>query len=380
MGAFFAAFGTSLPALRGYLGVDVEVTALLSSILLGGYAVTSLIGGILSDLVRRDKILMTGCFFLGIGMLLLGRLNSIAFTFAVVLCMGISSGLILSSSNTIVVALYPERKGAILNIHHVFFGAGSLLGPLLLGFLLQHNYPWQNGFVALSFCLIVLFLIFIRTYLPLVRPTEEVGFPSRVKQLLCNRWFALLTLVCTTAVGTQFAIMFLSVSFLREGKGLSILLSSLILSLFFVSLIVGRMICGWLATRMSNSTIILLLLVFFAAVVIMAEQGPQWISGLGIVVSGLACSGIFPCLLALTGTLFSDLAGTALGILSTMGGIGGMFLCWLIGFTSRFYGIEAGFGVLIFSSLISLAIFLTVYKTFLREETLIAASLPGGRL
>lgn len=39
----------------------------------------------------------------------------------------------------------------------------------------------------------------------------------------------------------------------------------------------------------------------------------------------LACSGLYPCFLALTGTLYSRVSGSALGILTATGGVEFLF-------------------------------------------------------
>jgi len=64
MGAFFAFWGTSLPALRVFLDMGIEKAALLTACGQASHAVVCFLGGILSDLMRRDRVLMVGCFFL----------------------------------------------------------------------------------------------------------------------------------------------------------------------------------------------------------------------------------------------------------------------------------------------------------------------------
>ena len=72
MGAFFAFWGTSLPALRVFLDINIEKAALLTACGQASHAIVCFLGGILSDLMRRDRVLMAGCFFLGSGVFLLG--------------------------------------------------------------------------------------------------------------------------------------------------------------------------------------------------------------------------------------------------------------------------------------------------------------------
>ena len=74
VGVFHAFWGTTLPAIRDFLQINVEAAALLSSANLVGQAAACLPGGLLCDLLRREKVLMLGCFMLGSGLLLLSSI------------------------------------------------------------------------------------------------------------------------------------------------------------------------------------------------------------------------------------------------------------------------------------------------------------------
>lgn len=150
MGSYFAFWGTTLPALRVFLEINIEKAALLTACGQASHAITCLFGGVLSDLIRRDRLLMAGCFFLGSGVFFLGSLVSYPANVFLVAWMGIGSGLILSSSNALLVGLYPDRKGAIMNFHHGVFGIGSLLSPVIMGYLLSVPDRWPYGYAGLG--------------------------------------------------------------------------------------------------------------------------------------------------------------------------------------------------------------------------------------
>ena len=178
------------------------------------------------------------------------------------------------------------------------------------------------------------------------------------------------------AVGTQFALMFLSVTFLTEAKQLGIFQASVILSLFFVGLFVGRFSCAWIALRVLNARIILFLLVMQTISLFVAWRSEGWMSAAALVASGLACSGIFPCLLALTGSLFFEVAGTALGLLASMNSLGGVCILWISGMLSERGGIGFGFLAMVISSLAGLLLFLSRYGALVKEEKAIKLQWP----
>ena len=368
MGAFFACWGTTLPAMRAFLDLSIEKAALLTAWGQASHAGMCFLGGILSDLMRRDRVLMVGCFFLGSGVFLLGGLESYFANVLLVLWMGIGSGLILSSSNALLVGLYPDRKGPIMNIHHGTFGIFSLVSPLIMGYLLSQPGRWPLGYDGLGIVLMAVGIFFAFTTTASV-PSLGLGkFFGDLGKVAANAGFCHLMLMGFLAVGTQFALMFLSVTFLTEAKHLGIFQASLILSLFFVGLFVGRFSCAWIALRVLNARIILLLLVLQTLSLFVAWQSEGWTSALALVASGLACSGIFPCLLALTGNLFFGVAGTALGLLASMNSLGGVFIVWISGMLSEKGGIGFGFLGMVLSSAAGLALFLLRYGALVREE------------
>ena len=94
-----------------------------------------------------------------------------------------------------------------------------------------------------------------------------------------------------------------------------------------------------------------------------------WMSAVAVAISGLGCSGIFPSLLALTGTLFFNVAGTSLGLLASMNWIGGMFIVWMAGVLSQRVNVQWGFVAIVLASLAGVFVHSLKYRTFLRAET-----------
>lgn len=368
MGAFFACWGTTLPAMRAFLDLSIEKVAFLTACGQASHAVACFFGGILSDLMLRDKVLMVGCFVLGSGVFFLGGLDGYFAHVLLVLWMGIGSGLILSSSNALLVGLYPDRKGPIMNIHHGTFGIFSLVSPLIMGYLLSRPDRWPLGYDGLGILLAAVGIFFAFTATASV-PSLGLGkFLGNLGKAAVHAGFGHLMLMGFLAVGTQFALMFLSVTFLTEAKHLGIFQASVVLSLFFVGLFVGRFSCAWIALRVLNTRIIVFLLVLQTISLFIAWRSEGWMSALALVASGLACSGIFPCLLALTGSLFFEVAGTALGLLASMNSLGGVCIVWISGMLSERRGIGFGFLTMVVSSAAGLLFFLLRYGALARQE------------
>ena len=372
IGSFHAFWGTTLPVLRAFLDLNIEQATVLTAYNQAGQAIACLLGGLLCDRIRRDKILLIGCLVLGSGAFILGGLKSYVANIILIFWMGLGCGLMLSSSNAFLVGLFPDRKGSILNIHHSVYGAFSLLSPLVMAALIQAQTHWRYGYVGLGWMLLAVCIFFFFTKAPTVRTNERTPFFKDASRLFSGSNFVPLLLIATFAVGAQIAVMFLAVTYLMEAKGLGIIEAGTVLSAFFVCIFAGRIICSWLSLHMSSSRIILILLFLQFAGLLVAWQASGWISAAALAISGLGCSGIFPSLLALTGTLFFNVAGTSLGVLAAMNGVGGMFIVWMVGLLSQRVSVQFGFVAIVLASLAGVVVHLLKYKTFLHAETVAA--------
>lgn len=378
-GLTYAFMGTSLPAIQAHLEIGIEMAGTLMASFQTGVTAFSLIGGIMSDCIRRERILLAGCLLLCAGCLFLGAIASFAVTMIVVWCMGAGMGCILSGLNTLLVSLYPVRKGTILNIHHVFFGVGSLIGPLIMGYLITRGNQWREGFIGESVILLGLgvFFFFAGGKIPSTCKRSLLG--SQVGNLLKDRHFLVILAVCALAVGAQVTVMLLGVTFLIQAKQSTLSAAGAALSLFAVCMVLGRLACSRLTLSIRYSTIIITLLWLQAATLLLAWQGSGWFAILAIALSGFTFSGIFPTALALTGVLFPHVEGSALGILSTMGSLGSVVLCWLTGYVADLTDMGRGFMVIILACISALVLFQINHRVLSRREALPVKSVPRSK-
>ena len=368
MGSFHAFWGTTLPAVRTFLDLNIEEATVLTAYNLAAQAIACMLGGLLCDLIRRERILLLGCLLLGSGAFILGGVKSYGANIVLIFWMGLGCGLMLSSSNALLVGMFPDRKGSILNIHHSFYGAVSLISPLVMAYLLRSQ-TWQRGYAGLGCLILAVSVFFLFTKAPTHFSKSRTSFFNDAGRLFTRGNFLSLLLIATFAVGAQIAVIFLSVTYLMEAKGLYIFEASTVLSAFFVCIFAGRIICSWLADHVATTRIILVLLLLQLTGLLIAWQTTGWISAAALAISGLGFSGIFPSLLALTETLFFKLAGTSLGVLAAMTWVGGMFIVRMAGLLSQRVSVQFGFVAIVLASLAGIIVHLLKYKTFLRAET-----------
>ena len=362
-GMILTSLGTSLPAIQKFLAIDIKQAGMLMALLQAGLTVFSLLAGILSDHFRCERILVTGCLLLCFSTISFCTSDLYGMNIPLVFFMGAGIGCILSGSNTLLIRLYPARKGTILNIHHVFFGLGSLLGPLFIGYLISRGNLWREGFTAQAILLSALGLFFFFSGGEKPRQQSRSSYFQEVARLFRDREFKAILLVNGLTMGSQVTILLLGVTFLIEEKMCTLPVASATLSTFSLFIMLGRLLCSRLILKFSHGAIIMVLLWLQLLLLIMAWFFQGGFALIALCLSGFSFSGIYPTVLSLTGILFPRVSGSALGIISTLGSLGAMVLCWTTGYVASLTDMGNGFIVMILASFAALIIFQIHHKS-----------------
>lgn len=342
MGMSRTFLGTALPMIRSSFDLNLLQAGTLTALLQCGFTLTVFVGGPLSDVFKKSSMLMAGCLFLGINLILFGLSNWFWINLIGIGFIGIGGGLIESSSNPLLIQLYPGRESTIMNLHHFFFAAGSLTGPLIMGAALARSISWQWTYVYFGLLVLVIFFFFL--FQKISSPKIGGGFDKQwIRILARERTFVILFFVTFFAGGVQTGVGFWIVTFLKETRGFSIGMASIALSLFFACIALGRLFSSYLTTKIQEVVYLFsLLCLFFVFLLISIFVQGKW-AILSFALSGLATSGVFPSLLGMAGKLYPKSPGTAMGMIATAAGLGAIFIPWLMSLISQITHLQGGF-------------------------------------
>lgn len=334
--------GTALPAIRSSLNLNLLQAGTLTALLQLGFSVAVFVGGPFSDVFKKSSMLMWGCFLIGINLIFFGFSDWFWVSLIGIGLIGIGGGLIESSSNPLLIQLFPGRESTVMNLHHFFFALGSLLGPLIMGAVLVKAIPWQWAYIGFGLFVLVVFSFLLSQRISSTK--GEKGFETGViKRLMQKRNFLALFFITFFIQGVQNGISYWVVTFLKESKGFPIALASASLFLFFSCLALGRLFTSYLITKIEEPVYLLGLFSLLFAALLMGVSAPgKWAIPF-FALCGFAHSGIFPCLLAMAGKSFPENPGTAMGLIATGSGLGAMAIPWLMSFISQMTTLRVGF-------------------------------------
>ncbi len=364
VGIFHTILGTALPAIRASFEMDVAQAGLLGSASWLGFTSAVFAGGALSDVFERQRLLILACFAMGLSAILLGRWRPFPLNCLLLGTLGAGTGMIVSSSSALLMRLYPDGEGRIMHLHHFFYAMGAIAGPLIMGYVSDRGWRWQWVYGAGGIFMLALAGSFASMKRRDVEDRTSLKRGS-LFQLLREKTLILLLLITLLGVGTQNGIYFWLVSFLIEVRSLPIFLAGFGLSLFSGGMAAGRLLSGCLVGRLGDAKVMMILLILLniALFLLLHIDMNPWVLVICLM-AGIACSGLFPGLLALGGKNFPQWSGTTVGILGTAAGLGSTLMPWVMSTTSQATSLKAGFLATLMAALVALGLVIVSYRRF----------------
>ncbi|MCI9105616.1 MAG: MFS transporter [Lachnospiraceae bacterium] len=303
--------GSAWPSMYGEFGVPVSYAGAVSMII----ALCTVISSLQSD--RLTRMLGTG----RVTAVSVAMTAAALYAFSVshsfwMLCLwavpyGLGAGSVDASLNNYVALHY---KSCHMSWLHCMWGIGASLGPYIMGYALLTGRGWHMGYRYVSLLQIGLTLILTMT-LSLWRKVEtkntraiEKRAAERRTKEISERVLPLGEVVAIPgakqAMGTFFCYCALEQtaglwgsSYLALYCGMNPQVAARFAGLFFIGITVGRAISGFLTIRFNDAQMVRLgLIVGAIGVAAFAWPGGVLAPG-GLVLLGVGCSPIYPCLM-----------------------------------------------------------------------------------
>ncbi|NLJ25815.1 MAG: MFS transporter [Firmicutes bacterium] len=338
--------GPVMPSVIGEYGISLATAGMVFTAQGLGRIVAVFSTSSWSDRVGRKPVMrlggiltVIGAIGYGISPIWFGNILS-----AVVL--GAGSGMLDGASNALVSDLYTEKRGLALNRLHVFFGLGSLIGPLVAAFFLGIGNSWRLLFLVIA-AMAGAHVVFSSSQsypeVSIGKGNNQDHVTQARKTLLTSPEFWLLSGIMFTYSGMGGTIVGWVNTYLSDKLTVTVLLASVVLALYNVGLTVGRLIWGGVSERVGYPRTLLICALGGLVFVTSAVLGRQlWWIAISFWLTGFFLAGLFPTAVAHGTGLFSQLTGTVSGYMITAASLGGMILPFLVGALSDVVGLRLG--------------------------------------
>ena len=314
--------GSAWPAMYQEFSVPVSYAGGISMIIAAGTIVSSLQSDRLTKKFGTGKV--TAASVLITAVALFGF--SISHSY-VALCLwavpyGLGAGSVDASLNNYVALHYASRHMSWL---HCMWGIGASLGPYIMGFALSGGQNWNMGYRYIATLQIALTAILIFS-LPLWKKqdknnTRQAGGETKSKPLSLHQIIkipgakeVMITFFCYCAM-EQTAILWAS-SYLVLCRGVSAETAAGFAGLFCIGITVGRALSGFLTVKLSDAQMVRLGQGAAAAgIAAMLLPLGETAALAGLVLTGLGCAPVYPCLIHSTPAHFgADRSQAIIGV------------------------------------------------------------------
>ena len=294
--------GSAWPTMYQQFDVPVSYMGIVSIIISVGTIISSLQSDRLTKYLGTARVTFISVLMSAIA--LVGFSFSASFYHLLLWAIpyGLGAGSIDAALNNYVALHYESKHMSWL---HCMWGVGASIGPYIMGYALTYQNTWNKGYLYISiiqFALTLCLFLSIPIWKKNNNDHEGISKVLSLKDIIRIKgtkevmimFFCYCALESTTGLWAS--------SYLVLNNGFDIEKAASYASLFYIGITIGRAISGFITMKLNDTqmiklgqTIILIgtCLIFFNSLTI-----------IGLILIGLGCAPIYPCIIHSTPTLF----------------------------------------------------------------------------
>ncbi len=308
--------GSAWPSMYEGFGVPISFSGIISMIISGGTIVSSLQSDRLTSALGAGKVTAISVAMTAVALMGFSISGSFIWLCLWAIPYGLGAGSVDAALNNYVALHYTSRHMSWL---HCMWGVGATAGPYIMGFALTGGLGWPMGYRIIGVLQIILTLVLVvslplwkmkdREARPIVEPavsdseirgTMDIGagalslrqiFNITGARYVMGAFFCYSVLESTTSLWAS--------SYLTFQRGLLPETAASYAGLFFIGITVGRFISGFMTMRFNDTQMIRLgqVLIAIGLVMLLIPAGSEALALPGLIVIGLGCAPIYPCII-----------------------------------------------------------------------------------
>ena len=224
---------------------------------------------------------------------------------------GLGAGSVDASLNNYVALHYESRHMSWL---HCMWGIGATLGPYVMGYALTGGMGWNAGYRYIGIMQVVLTAVLVFS-LPLWVKRKEVGTGGTevdakalsIREVLKIRGAKeiLFCFFCYSAIESTAGLW--ASSYLNLQKGIAAETAASYAGMFYLGITIGRALSGFITMKLNDVQMIRMGQCIIAlGIIVVFLPGNAVVSLVGLVLIGLGCAPVYPCIIHSTPAHFGE--------------------------------------------------------------------------
>ncbi len=336
-----ALLGSAWPLMYPSFGVPVSYAGLISTVITLGTILSSLCSDRITHRFGAGRVTACSVALTALGLFGFSRCDSFLTLILWAIPYGLGAGGVDAALNNYVAVHYSSRHMSWL---HCMWGIGAAAGPYIMSYALSAGRGWTAGYGIVCVIQILLTAVLFLT-LPLWKgsgPLEaQSGHSLTMAQVLKlpGAKPVFVTFFCYCALESTAGLW--ATSFLVLHRGMDAEHAAAYASMFYLGITLGRFINGFLTLRLGDHRLIRLGqgLILLGIIAVFIPHSTA-LSIAGILLMGLGCAPIYPCIIHSTPATFgADKSQAIIGMQMASAYIGSCLMPPLFGLLANHGGI-----------------------------------------
>ncbi len=278
------------------------------------YTIGAVAGQLTSVLYNRKfskiQVIIAG-YILSIPLIVIAVFNPNIYLFYVIyLVSGYLLGVIWIQANELILESRIKNKDRLITILLTFYPIGALVSPLIASSIIKSGLSWRFSYYVIIFLIVVNIGLYI---LLLGRKkgslasskTEKVGLKEIFLNRTSNLIFLLVLIALILYCCSETVIATWAPTFFRLERGLDIQSAGFALTIFWIFIVIGRIVALILAGKVkSTKMMIVLSCIAMVAATVLVFVKKEYMIYVITAVAGLGYSALFPLLISTGSTLY----------------------------------------------------------------------------
>lgn len=362
--------GVIWPYMRAELNVPLEAAGLTGIVITVCGAISSMITPFVFKKVNTGKLVSVCSLSTGLALLATSFVTDFYQVVLLGVILGFSAGGVDYSVNTYVSERY---KSSVMNWLHASWGLGAMLSPIIITACLNATGSWRIGFRSIATLQLLSAAILFSTIFmwkkcdrPLIIPDSKDFSTNQTSVKIGAMILSVLTFYFY--VGTEVSIGTWLNSLLVEYRNFNTTLSGLCVSLYYGSIMAGRVLTGAVSGKIGNRLAIRGGLMFALSGVALFLINTVATSIIGLVMIGIGFSPVYPSMMHETARRFDrGTAAKLMGFQMTAACIGALTISPLVGLIGSRTSLEVLGWYVLSAIIIVLTITITLDKITLTK-------------
>ena len=328
-GMIAAMLGTILPDLSERFHLTPTQNGTIAFVQALGLIIASLGVGPLLD-TEGDKVgLILGLACIAFALFFLPRAGGFRHILLLLFLLGMGGGIVVTGANALANSVGGSQSAVVLNLVNLFFGLGGLATPFIAANVFKKN--WVRLCYTVASLTVAALVIQAVSKMP--PPTGNAQFlfanigPMLGRPILFMLGlFLFLYITCEVGVWNWLPRHLIAQG-IPESRALNILSLGFALGLLVGRVAISPVLAHAPAVEVTLGASIAMAITTF----LMLQTNKPGPAAALVFIAGLSMAPVFPTTLAITGAVFPQMTGTALGFVITCGWVGLAVSSWIIG-------------------------------------------------